>query len=133
YMLRQQMQAIQKELGEEDPEKSEVVELRKRLEEAGLPEEVRKEAERDLRRLERMPAAAPDFQLTRTYLEFLLELPWHNHAEQAIDLAHARSVLDEDHYGLEDIKQRILEHLAVLKLNPKAAAPILCLVGPPGV
>jgi ATP-dependent Lon protease len=133
YLLRQQMQAIQKELGEDDPEKSEVADLRKRLEEAHLPEEVRKEAERDLRRLERMPAASPDFQLTRTYLEFLLELPWHKHAEQAIDLAHARAVLDEDHYGLEDIKQRILEHLAVLKLNPKAAAPILCLVGPPGV
>jgi ATP-dependent Lon protease len=133
YMLRQQMQAIQKELGEDSPEKSEVVELRKRLSEAELPEEVRKEAERDLRRLEKMPAAAPDFQVTRTYLEFLLELPWRKQAEQAIDLVHARTVLDEDHYGLEDIKQRILEHLAVLKLNPKAAAPILCLVGPPGV
>jgi ATP-dependent Lon protease len=133
YMLRQQMQAIQKELGEDNPEKSEVAELRQRLKEADLPEEVRKESERDLRRLEKMPAAAPDFQVTRTYLEFLLELPWRKQAEQTIDLVHARTVLDEDHYGLEDIKQRILEHLAVLKLNPKAAAPILCLVGPPGV
>ncbi len=133
YMLRQQMQAIQKELGEDNPEKSEVAELRERLQKADLPEEVRKEAERDLRRLEKMPTAAPDFQVTRTYLEFLLELPWRKQAEQSIDLVHARKVLDEDHYGLEDIKQRILEHLAVLKLNPKAAAPILCLVGPPGV
>jgi ATP-dependent Lon protease len=133
YLLRQQMQAIQKELGEDSPEQSEVAELRKRFDEANLPEEVRKEADRELKRLERMPAAAPDFQLTRTYLELLLELPWRNHAEQPIDLAHARKVLDEDHYGLDDIKERILEHLAVLKLNPKAAAPILCLVGPPGV
>lgn len=133
FLLRQQLQAIQKELGDENPEKSEVSELRKRFTEADLPEEVRKEAERDLRRLERLPAAAPDFQVTRTYLELLLELPWRKHAEQPIDLVQARQVLDEDHYGLEDIKERILEYLAVLKLNPGAAAPILCLVGPPGV
>jgi ATP-dependent Lon protease len=133
YLLRQQMQAIQKELGEDDPEKAEVAELRKRLDEAELPEEVRKEAERELKRLERLPAAAPDFQVARTYLELLLELPWNKQTEQAIDLAHARQVLDEDHYGLDDVKERILEHLAVLKLNPNAAAPILCLVGPPGV
>jgi ATP-dependent Lon protease len=133
YLLRQQMQAIQRELGEDSPEKAEVTELQKRLKEADLPDEVRKEAERELRRLERMPAAAPDFQLTRTYLDLILELPWHKQAEQTIDLAHARQVLDADHYGLEDIKNRILEHLAVLKLNPKAAAPILCLVGAPGV
>jgi ATP-dependent Lon protease len=133
YMLRQQMQAIQKELGEDSPEKAEVAELQKRLDETDLPEEVRKEAERELRRLERMPSAAPDFQVTRTYLELLLELPWRKQAAETIDLAHARKILDEDHYGLEDIKERILEHLAVLKLNPKAAAPILCLVGPPGV
>jgi ATP-dependent Lon protease len=133
YLLRQQMQAIQKELGEDSPEKSEVAELKKRLAETELPDEVRKEAERELRRLERMSAAAPDFQMTRTYLELLLELPWKKQAEQSIDLVHAREVLDTDHYGLDDIKDRILEHLAVLKLNPTAAAPILCLVGPPGV
>jgi ATP-dependent Lon protease len=133
YVLRQQLEAIQKELGEDSPEKSEVAELRRRLAETELPEEVRKEAERDLRKLERMNAAAPDFQVTRTYLEFLLELPWKKHEELPIDLVHARQVLDEDHYGLDSIKDRILEHLAVLKLNPKAAAPILCLVGPPGV
>ena len=133
YVLRQQMQAIQKELGEDNPEKAEAAELRKRFDEADLPEDVRKEAERELRKLERLPSAAPDFQVTRTYLEFLLELPWKKSEEQTIDLVHTRQVLDDDHYGLEDVKDRILEHLAVLKLNPKAAAPILCLVGPPGV
>ena len=94
---------------------------------------MRKEAERELTRLERLPAAAPDFQVTRTYLELMLELPWKKTTEDVIDLAHARQVLDEDHFGLEEVKERILEDLAVLKLNPKAKAPILCLVGPPGV
>src|SRR5439155_10298678 len=101
--------------------------------EADLPDEVRKEAERELTRLERMPAAAPDFQLTRTYLELILELPWKRSTPDVLDLAFARKVLDEDHYDLAEIKARILEHLAVLKLNPTAKAPILCLVGPPGV
>jgi ATP-dependent Lon protease len=133
YMLRQQMQAIQQELGEKDPEKAEVEELRRRLGEADLPDEVRKEAERELRRLERLPTAAPDYQVTRTYLDFVLELPWKKMTTDVIDLAHARQVLDEDHYDLKDIKDRILEDLAVLKLNPEAKAPILCLVGPPGV
>jgi ATP-dependent Lon protease len=133
YMLRQQMSAIQQELGEKGPEKAEVDELRRQLAEADLPDEVRKEAERELGRLERLPAAAPDFQVTRTYLSFLLELPWNKGTADEIDLKKARQVLDEDHYGLEDVKDRILEHLAVLKLNPKAKAPILCFVGPPGV
>jgi len=133
YMLRQQMQAIQEELGEKNPEKSEVDELRRRLNEADLPDEVRKEAERELGRLERLPAAAPDFQVTRTYLDFILELPWKKTTTDVIDLTHARQVLDEDHYDLHEIKERILEDLAVLKLNPEARAPILCLVGPPGV
>jgi ATP-dependent Lon protease len=133
YLLRKQLDAIQEELGEKDPERAEAAELRKRFDEADLPEEVRKEAERELRRLERLPAAAPDFQVTRGYLELILELPWRKSSEATIDLAHARKVLDEDHYGLEDVKERILEHLAVLKLNPGAKAPILCLVGPPGV
>src|SRR5262249_26448470 len=87
----------------------------------------------DLSRLERMPQAAPDYQLTRAYLELVLELPWKKSTAEEIDLAVARKVLDEDHYDLEEIKERILEHLAVLKLNPKAKAPILCFVGPPGV
>jgi ATP-dependent Lon protease len=133
YMLRQQMRAIQQELGESTPEKAEVEVLRQRLIETDLPDEVRKEAERELTRLERMPNAAPDFQLTRTYLEFILELPWRKTTPDALDLANARKVLDEDHFDLAEIKARILEHLAVLKLNPTAKAPILCLVGPPGV
>jgi len=94
---------------------------------------VRKEAERELVRLERLPSAAPDYQLTRTYLELILELPWKKSTTDILDLAHARQVLDEDHFDLQDIKGRILEHLAVLKLNPQARAPILCFVGPPGV
>jgi ATP-dependent Lon protease len=133
YMLRQQMQAIQQELGEKNPEKAEVDELRHRLNEADLPDDVRKEAEQELGRLERLPAAAPDYQVTRTYLDFILELPWKKTTTDIIDLGHARQVLDEDHYNLRDIKDRILEDLAVLKLNPEAKAPILCLVGPPGV
>jgi ATP-dependent Lon protease len=133
FLLRQQMRAIQEELGEKDPEKAEVDELRRRLGEAQLPEEVRKEADRELTRLERLPAAAPDFQVIRSHLELILELPWNKATEEVIDLAHARKVLDEDHYGLEEVKERILEILAVLKLNPHAKAPILCFVGPPGV
>jgi ATP-dependent Lon protease len=133
YMLRQQMRAIQEELGEKNPEKAEVELLRQRLKEADLPDEVRKEAERELGHLERLPPAAPDYQVIRTYLDFILELPWRTRTETVIDLARARQVLDEDHYGLQEIKERILEQLAVLKLNAKAQAPILCFVGPPGV
>jgi ATP-dependent Lon protease len=133
YMLRQQMQAIQQELGETSPEKAEVDELRRRLAEADLPPDARKEAERELTRLERLPPAAPDHQVIRSYLELLLELPWKKATVDVIDLAHTRAVLDEDHFGLEEVKERILEDLAVLKLNPDAKAPILCLVGPPGV
>jgi ATP-dependent Lon protease len=133
YLLRQQMQQIQQELGEQSPEQAEAAELRRRFEEVELPDNVRKEAARDLARLERMPPAAPDYQLTRTYLELVLELPWMKSTEDILDLGRARQVLDEDHYGLKEIKERILEHLAVLKLNPKAKAPILCFVGPPGV
>jgi ATP-dependent Lon protease len=133
YMLRQQMRAIQEELGEKNPEKAEVELLRQRLAEADLPEEVRKESDRELNRLERLPSAAPDYQVARTYLELILELPWRKSTEEKIDLPKSRKVLDEDHYGLEEVKERILEQLAVLKLNPKAHAPIICFVGPPGV
>ena len=133
YMLRQQLRAIQEELGEQNPEKAQAAELRERLAKADLPEEVRKEADRELARLERMPAAAPDHQLARTYLELILELPWKKSTEDVIDLIKAQQVLDEDHYNLVEVKERILEHLAVLKLNPQAKAPILCFVGPPGV
>ena len=133
YLLRQQLRAIQKELGGENPEQSEVALLRERLEKADLPEEVCKEAERELGRLEKLPPAAPDYHVTRTYLEFLLELPWKKSNEDVLDISRARQILDEDHYDLREVKERILEHLGVLKLNPTAKSPILCFVGPPGV
>jgi ATP-dependent Lon protease len=133
YVLRQQLRAIQQELGEENPEQAEATLLRQRFEEANLPEAVRKEAERELARLERLPAAAPDYHVIRTYLDLLLELPWQKSTDDQLDLARARQVLDDDHYDLKDVKERILEHLGVLKLNPTANAPILCFVGPPGV
>jgi ATP-dependent Lon protease len=134
YFLRQQMKAIQKELGEdENGEEAEAEMLRERLGAADLPEEVRKEAERELRRLERLPQAAPDYHVIRTWLEFIIELPWNKSSEDKLDLNEARRILDEDHYGLEDIKERILEFLAVVKLRRDSKSPILCFVGPPGV
>ena len=134
YILRQQMKAIQKELGEDESgERAEAEMLRERLAAADLPEEVRKEAERELTRLERLPAAAPDYHVIRTYLDYILELPWRKSSEDKIDLIEARKILDEDHYGLEDVKERILEFLAVIKLRPDSKSPILCFVGPPGV
>ncbi len=133
YFLRQQLRAIQRELGEIDPHQAEANLLRERLEQAELPEFVRKEVERELNRLEKLPSMAPDYHVIRTYLELILELPWNRQTEDNLDLANVRRVLDEDHYGLQDVKHRILEHLAVLKLNPEAKAPILCFVGPPGV
>jgi ATP-dependent Lon protease len=133
YILREQMKQIQKELGETEPEQAEVQLLRERIEKADLPDEVRAEADRELKRLERLPAAAPDYHVIRTYLEWILDLPWRISTEDSLDLNTAQAVLDEDHYDLKDIKQRILEHLAVIKLNPKTKAPILCFVGPPGV
>src|SRR4030095_16645697 len=134
YVLRQQMRAIQKELGEgEGGEAAEAELLRERLKKAELPEEVRTEAERELKRLERLPSAAPDYHVIRTYIEFVLELPWLKSSTDKLDLAEARKILDEDHYGLEDVKERILEFLAVIKLRPDTKSPILCFVGPPGV
>lgn len=133
YMLRKQLAAIQAELGEQSPEQADIADLRAKLEEAKLPEEVRTEAMRELQRLERLPTASPDYQMTRSYMELVTELPWNQLTEDNLDLKHARDVLDADHHGLEKIKERIVEHLAVLKLNPDAKAPILCFVGPPGV
>jgi ATP-dependent Lon protease len=133
YLLRQQMRAIQEELGEQSPEQADVAELRQRLAEADLPDEPRKEATRELTRLERLPTAAPDYQITRAYLELILELPWRKYSEDHLDLSRARQILDEDHFDLREVKERIIEQLAVLKLNPSAKAPILCFVGPPGV
>jgi ATP-dependent Lon protease len=134
YILRQQMKAIQKELGEDEGgERAEAEMLRERLAAADLPDEIRTEAERELKRLEKLPAAAPDYHVIRTYLEYVLELPWRKSSEDKLDLSEARRVLDEDHYGLEDVKERILEFLAVIKLRPDTKSPILCFVGPPGV
>jgi ATP-dependent Lon protease len=133
YLLRQQLRAIQQELGEKNPEQADIELLRERLAKADLPAEVRKEAERELARLERLPAASPEYHVIRSYLELVLELPWRTGSEAVLDIARARQVLDEDHYDLKEVKERILEHLGVLKLNPEAKAPILCFVGPPGV
>src|ERR1700754_841929 len=134
YVLRQQMRAIQKELGEDETgEAAEAEMLRERLEKTDLPDEVRTEAERELKRLERLPQAAPDYQVIRTYLDFVLELPWKKSSEDKLDLPEARRILDEDHFGLEDVKERILEFLAVIKLRPDTKSPILLFVGPPGV
>ncbi|MEK6281955.1 MAG: endopeptidase La [Acidobacteriota bacterium] len=134
YILRQQMKAIQKELGEDEGgERAEAEMLRERIAQADLPDEVRAEAERELKRLEKLPAAAPDYHVIRTYLDYVLELPWLKSSEDKLDLKEARRILDEDHYGLEDVKERILEFLAVIKLRPDTKSPILCFVGPPGV
>ena len=134
YVLRQQMKAIQKELGEDETgEKAEAAQLRERLETADIPDDVRKEADRELKRMEQLPQSAPDYHVIRTYLEYILELPWRKSSEEKLDLNEARKILDEDHYGLEDIKERILESLAVVKLRPDSKSPILLFVGPPGV
>lgn len=133
YVLRKQLKTIQDELGDGDGEAAEASELTQRIAQAGLPEHARKEAEREVARLERMSPASHEHQVIRGYLEFVLELPWSAATEVKVDLPAARAVLDSDHHGLEDVKQRLVEHLAVLALNPAAKAPILCFVGPPGV
>jgi len=134
YVLRQQMKAIQKELGDDESgEQAEASQLRERLAKADLPDEVRKEAERELGRMEKLPSMAPDYHVIRTYLDFILELPWLKSSEDRLDLNEAQKVLDEDHYDIQDVKERILEFLAVIKLRPDAKSPILCFVGPPGV
>jgi ATP-dependent Lon protease len=132
HMLRQQKRAIEQALGEDEGDED-IRELKEDLVRAELPEAVQKEVDRELRRLGRMSVNAADYQVARAYLELIAELPWHQRTEDQLDLEHALTVLNEDHYGLEEIKARILESLAVLKLNPQAHAPILCLVGPPGV
>ncbi|MEM7588208.1 MAG: endopeptidase La, partial [Acidobacteriota bacterium] len=133
YLLRRQMQAIRDELGEAGDDGSEVEELRARLKETELPEAVREEASRSLSRMGRLSPSSPELNVSLNYLELILELPWNDETEDNLDLSHAREVLAHDHFGLETIKERILEQLAVLKLNPEAKAPILCFVGPPGV
>jgi ATP-dependent Lon protease len=133
FFLRQQLKAIQDELGEGDEQQAEANELREKIEAAKLPEDALKAAERELGRLEKLPPAAAEHGVIRTYLEWLTELPWSVETEDNLDIAHAREVLDADHYDLEKIKDRILEYLAVRKLNPDSPGPILCFVGPPGV
>ncbi len=145
FYLRQQLRAIQKELGEDDPEAGELEDLREKLDAADLPEVTRKEAEREYNRLQRMNNASPEYQMVRTYLEWVLELPWNKPSGKAIDVGYARQVLDEDHHGLEKIKERLLEYLAVKQRRElqsanetgesaeRAREPILAFVGPPGV
>ncbi len=150
YFLREQLKAIQRELGEADEQAVEVEEFRKKIAESGMPDEARKEAERELDRLSKLPTAAAEYGVIRTYLDWMTSLPWTKKTEDNLDIAHAREVLDEDHYGLKDIKERILEYLAVRKLRQERAkefaesqseysirrerhGAILCFVGPPGV
>ncbi len=133
YFLREQMKAIQKELGEGDDQTKEIEELGEKIEAAGMPEAVRKEALRELDRLSRMPVAAAEYTVSRTYVDWLVALPWAKRTDEVIDLPHTKAVLDTDHSGLEKAKDRILEYLAVRKLNPSVKGPILCFVGPPGV
>ena len=133
YFLRQQLKAIQQELGEGDPELAEVNELRERLAAITLPDEVRKATDRELGRLERLPPAAAEYGVIRTYLEWIQTLPWNTETEDDLDLEHARNVLDKDHFDLEKVKDRIVEHLAVAKLRNEVSGQILCFVGPPGV
>jgi ATP-dependent Lon protease len=134
FLLREQLKTIQKELGEGDEGGSaDLQELEKQIEQAGMPEEVETHARKELKRLARIPEASAEYSMARTYLDWLLELPWKPGDAQPIDLAQARRILDEDHFGLDKVKKRILEFLAVRKLNPLGKSPILCFVGPPGV
>ena len=133
YFLREQMKAIQKELGEGDDQTKEIEELAEKIEAAGMPEAVKKEALRELDRLSKMPVAAAEYTVSRTYLDWLVALPWTKRTDEVIDLPQTKGVLDADHSGLEKAKDRILEYLAVRKLNPDVKGPILCFVGPPGV
>ena len=133
HLLREQLRQIQKELGEGDEKSAEIAELRAAIEKAGMPKEAEEQARKELKRLERMPEAAAEYAMIRAYLEWLIELPWSKLSQDNIDIPEARRILDEDHYGLPKVKRRILEYLAVRKLNPDGKSPILCFVGPPGV
>ncbi len=133
YFLREQLKAIQKELGEGDDQTKEIEELREKIEAVGMPEPVKKEAVRELDRLSKMPVAAAEYTVSRTYLDWLVALPWARRTEEVIDLQRTKDTLDHDHSDMVDAKDRILEYLAVRKLNPEVKGPILCFVGPPGV
>jgi ATP-dependent Lon protease len=133
HLLREQLRQIQKELGDGDEKSAEIAELRAAIEKAGMPKEAGEQARKELKRLERMPDAAAEYAMIRAYLEWLIELPWSKLSQDNIDIPEARRILDEDHYGLPKVKRRILEYLAIRKLNPDGKSPILCFVGPPGV
>jgi len=134
YLLREQMKAIQKELGESDDSMQEIDELRKKVDEAGMTAEARKECDRELKRLSKMTPASAEYMVSRTYLEWMTSLPWNKSSgSEEIDIAKGKTILDEDHYDLEKVKERILDYLAVKKLQPGMKGPILCFVGPPGV
>jgi ATP-dependent Lon protease len=133
FYLRQQLRAIQEELGEVDPQQSEMNELREKIDEAQMPEDVKKAADRELDRLSKVPQASPEYSVIRTYLDWLVQMPWNKATDDHIDIKKSREILDEDHYDLEKIKDRIIEYLAVGKLRNRLTGPILCFVGPPGV
>ena len=132
-VLRERLRQIQKELGDTDTSGAEIEELKKAIEEAGMPPEALEQAQRELARLARMPEQAAEYSMTRTYLDWLIAMPWSKTDPEQLDIERARAILDDDHYGLEKVKRRILEFLAVRKLNPQGRSPILCFVGPPGV
>ncbi|MDR3580360.1 MAG: endopeptidase La [Oryzomonas sp.] len=133
YILREQMKHIQEELGEEDPRASDMNELRRLIEEAGLPEEVQKIADKELKRLERINPASPEYTVSRTYLDYLAGMPWNKSTSDSLDMVRAEEILNEDHYNLKKVKERILEFLAVRSLKENMKGPVLCFVGPPGV
>ncbi len=133
YFLREQMKAIQRELGEGDDQAKEIDELAEKIDAVGMPDDVKKEARRELDRLSKMPPAAAEYTVARTYIDWLVTVPWTARSEESIDLAHTKATLDTDHSGLERVKDRILEYLAVRKLKPDVKGPILCFAGPPGV
>lgn len=133
FVLREQLKTIKKELGETDDRGEDMAELEAAISKAGMPEEAEKQARKELNRLSRMPDSSGEYSMIRTYIDWLIELPWSVETADTLDMAQARSILDEDHFGLDKIKQRVLEYLAVHKLNPSGKSPILCFVGPPGV
>src|SRR6195952_841459 len=133
YYLREQMKAIQKELGDQDDTQKDIADLKEKIENAGMTDEVKKDALKELGRLSRMNPAAADYSLTRNYVEWLAVLPWGKSSSEAVDILKAKAILDEDHYGLKKVKDRILDYLSVRRLKPDMKGPILCFVGPPGV
>ena len=133
YILREQMKHIQEELGEEDPRSADINELRRKIEEAGLPEEIKKIADKELKRLERINQASPEYTVARTYLDYLAGMPWNVSSTDTLDMVRAEEILNEDHYNLKKVKERILEFLAVRSLKEDMKGPVLCFVGPPGV